>query len=179
MTRYAAFLRGVNLGKRTVKSADLKAAIETMGFTDAKTLIASGNVLFEAAESDPRRLREQLESGLEEAFEFRIGVVLRTLDDIRAMVAAAPFADADPDADCTFHVLIFAEPASETIAIEPVAGDYEAARVDADAIYFIAYRKPDGTYLGRSALADRLKPIEKNHVTTMRNWNTIEKAAAQ
>ena len=42
MTRYAAFLRGVNLGKRTVKSAELRAAFEELGFSDVKTLLASG-----------------------------------------------------------------------------------------------------------------------------------------
>jgi uncharacterized protein (DUF1697 family) len=174
-----AFLRGVNLGKRTVKSADLKAAVETLGFTQARTLIASGNVLFEAESTDRAELRSRLESGLEAAFGFRIGVVLRSLDEIGAMIASQPFAGADPDADCNFHVLMLAEPASEKIAIEPVAGDYEAARIDADAIYIIAYRKPDGTYLGRSALADRLKAIEKVHLTTTRNWNTIVRAASQ
>ena len=45
-------------------------------------------------------------------------------------------------------------------------------------LYSIGYKKPDGTYLGRSKLGDALKPIEKGHLVTMRNWNTIEKAAA-
>ena len=66
MTRYAAFLRGVNLGKRTVKSAELKAAFEAMGFGNVKTLLASGNVLFDAKSA--KGLREKIESGLEQAF---------------------------------------------------------------------------------------------------------------
>ncbi len=77
------------------------------------------------------------------------------------------------------HVLLFAEPVKTRLKVDPVAGDYEAARVDEDAIYFVVYRKDDGTYLGRSALGDALKPIEKGHLVTMRNWNTIEKAAAK
>ena len=47
MTRYLAFLRGVNLGKRQTKSADLKAVFESLGYAGVKTLITSGNVLFE------------------------------------------------------------------------------------------------------------------------------------
>jgi uncharacterized protein (DUF1697 family) len=62
MTRYAAFLRGVNLGKRTVKSAELKAAFEAMGFADVKTLLASGNVLFDARAS--KTLQQKIETGL-------------------------------------------------------------------------------------------------------------------
>ena len=104
--------------------------------------------------------------------------MLRSLDELKAMIASKPFAKVDPKADANFHVLLFSEPMKTTVKVAPVAGDYEAARVDADAIYFIAYKKPDGTYLGRSALGDALKPIEKGHLVTMRNWNTIEKAAA-
>ena len=62
MTRYAAFLRGVNLGKRTVKSAELKAAFETMGFENVKTLLASGNVLFDARAG--KGLQGKIEAGL-------------------------------------------------------------------------------------------------------------------
>lgn len=176
MTRYAAFLRGVNLGKRTVKSADLRAALEKLGLTEVRTLLASGNALFEAKESDRAKLRGRLETGLDAAFGFKVGVVLRTIEELDAMIASEPFARVDPKADCNFHVLLFAEPTADSLRIEPVAGDYEAARVDKDAIFFVAYKKPDGTYLGRSALGDRLKPIEKAHLTTMRNWNTILKA---
>lgn len=176
MTRYVAFLRGVNLGKRQTKSADLKAVFETLGYEGVKTLITSGNVLFETGAS--KGLKAKIETALEEHFGFKIGVVLRSLDALKAMIATKPFAKADPKADANYHVLLFAEPMKSKIAIAPVAGDYEAARIDDDAIFFIAYKKPDGTYLGRSALGDALKPIEKGHLVTMRNWNTIEKAAA-
>ena len=78
MTRYAAFLRGVNLGKRTVKSAELKAAFEAMGFENVKTLLASGNVLFDAKAS--KSLRAKIEAGLEKQFSFKVPIVLRTID---------------------------------------------------------------------------------------------------
>jgi uncharacterized protein (DUF1697 family) len=178
MTLYAAFLRGVNLGKRTVRSADLRAAFADMGFAGVRTLLASGNVLFETGAAETAKLRSTIEDGLEKAFGFKIGVVLRTLDELRAMVASTPFAKVDSSVDANFHVLMFAEAMSRKLEIAPVAGDYAAVRIDRDAIYFVAYKKPDGTYLGRSALTDALKPIEKAHLVTMRNWNTILKAVA-
>src|SRR5690606_6046012 len=67
MTRYAAFLRGVNLGKRTVKSAELKAAFEALGYENVKTLLASGNVLFDA--NGTKGLKEKIEAGLKEQFK--------------------------------------------------------------------------------------------------------------
>jgi len=44
--RYVALLAGINVGGRTIKMADLKALFESLGFTEVKTLLASGNVLF-------------------------------------------------------------------------------------------------------------------------------------
>ena len=176
MTRYLAFLRGVNLGKRQTKSADLKAVFESLGYEGVKTLITSGNVLFETGAS--KGLKAKIETALATHFGFEIGVVLRSLDELKAMIASKPFAKADPKADTNFHVLLFAEPMKTKLKIAPLAGDYEAARIDDDAIYFIVYKKPDGTYLGRSKLGDAMKPLEKGHLVTMRNWNTIEKAAA-
>ena len=173
MTAYAAFLRGVNLGKRQTKSADLKAVFEELGFTGVRTLIASGNVLFEANAS--KGLKGKIEAALKARFGFEIGVVLRSVDDIRAMIASKPFAKAK--GEVALHVLMFAEPMGKIPKLEDVAGDYEIARADADAIYFIVHKKPDGTFLGRSALGGPLEGLENGHLVTMRNWNTIQKAA--
>ena len=51
MTRYAAFLRGVNVGGVTLKMADVAAAFTAAGFTDVKTVLASGNVLLTSVSS--------------------------------------------------------------------------------------------------------------------------------
>ena len=87
MTRHAAFLRGVNLGRRTVKSAELKAAFEAMGLADVKTLLASGNVLFDAPSA--RGLKAKIEAGLKAAFGFEVGTVLRSLDELEAAIELA------------------------------------------------------------------------------------------
>ena len=52
MTRYVAFLRGINLGKRRVVMTDLKRAFEDAKFQNVATFIASGNVLFDSAVRD-------------------------------------------------------------------------------------------------------------------------------
>ena len=176
MTAYAAFLRGVNLGKRQTKSADLKAVFESLGYEGVRTLISSGNVLFETRSA--KGLQGTIEKALHKQFGFEIGVVLRSIDEIAAMIAKKPFATAK--GDVALHVLLFAEPMKTPLPkVEDVEGDYEIARLDADAIYFIVHKKPDGTYLGRSKLGDIDKALPKGHLVTMRNWNTIEKAVAK
>ena len=172
--RYAAFLRGVNLGKRTVRSAELKAAFEAMGFTDVKTLLASGNVLFDADSAKGHKGR--IEAGLKEAFGFEVPIVLRSLDELKAMVTANPFGR-EAGEDAQLHVLLLDRelPAGYTQA--GLAGDYEVARAAGGEIYYIIYRKDDGTYLGHSQLKVG-EGIAKGTVMTMRNWNTILKAIA-
>ena len=175
MTVYVAFLRGVNLGKRQTKSADLKAVLESLGYENVRTLISSGNVLFETKAS--KGLQKTIESALHEHFGFEIGVVLRSIDELEAMIATKPFAKAK--GDVALHVLLFAEPMKPLPKLAGVEGDYEIARLDPNAIYFIVHKKEDGTYLGRSKLGEIDKALPKGALVTMRNWNTIEKAAAK
>jgi uncharacterized protein (DUF1697 family) len=62
MPRYAAFLRGVS--PMNAKMPQLKAAFEAAGFTDVKTVLSSGNVVFTATRSTPATLERKAESGL-------------------------------------------------------------------------------------------------------------------
>jgi uncharacterized protein (DUF1697 family) len=92
MARYAAFLRGVNLGpNRRVSSADLKRALADMGFDDVGTFRASGNCVFSGASRSEAKLKAQVEQGLREAIGFEIVVFLRSADEVRAIAAFEPF----------------------------------------------------------------------------------------
>ena len=174
MTRYAAFLRGVNLGKRTVKSAELKAAFEELGFTEVKTLLASGNVLFDAKPS--KTLKDKIEAGLKGQFGFEVGTVLRSIDELSAMVKADPFGRQEGE-DAKLHVMLFDTPVPASLKPKGVAGDYDVAKAAERELYFVFYRKPDGTYSGNSSF-DIEKRLPKGTLVTMRNWNTILKAVA-
>ena len=51
LIKYAAFLRGINVGGHTIiKMGELRKVFESLGFWNVKTVLASGNVLFEAPE---------------------------------------------------------------------------------------------------------------------------------
>ena len=175
MTRYAAFLRGVNLGKRTVKSAELKVAFEAMGFADVKTLLASGNVLFDAK---PRKgLQGKIEAGLAAQFGFDVGAVLRSVDELKALVKADPFKGAIESAAQKLYVMLFAEPLPGGLTVKGVEGDYAVPRLDPRELYLVGYRKPDGTYSAGGLLLIE-KQLPKGRLVTTRNWNTILKAIA-
>lgn len=76
MTRYAAFLRGVNVGGVTLKMADVAAVFTAAGFTDVKTILASGNVLLNSS-SSADAVRVNAEAALRASFGYAAWV-LRT-----------------------------------------------------------------------------------------------------
>ena len=91
MTGYVALLRGVNLvGKSTLKMADLKAIAEELGLDRPRTFIASGNLLFASNEPE-EKLRRMLEERLQAHMGKDVRVMLRTADEMAAVVRANPF----------------------------------------------------------------------------------------
>jgi uncharacterized protein (DUF1697 family) len=174
-----AFLRGINLGKRQVKMAELRTCLEAAGFAEVTTAVASGNVRLRAA-GTADTIKDRLEAAIAAQFGFAVGVVLRSEAELTMMLAQHPFGRLDPAADLTRHVLLFdrALPAGVTLADRP--GHTEIVRVDAREIYIAGYRQPNGRYT--EGIADVLKPLYaqlgKGVLDTMRNWNTIEKMLA-
>jgi len=89
--QYLALLRGINVGgKNIVRMADLRAAVESMGFADVVTYIASGNVLFRAPRQRREALAARIESELTQGFDTELKVVLMTVAHLRGVVEDAP-----------------------------------------------------------------------------------------
>jgi uncharacterized protein (DUF1697 family) len=89
--KWAAMLRGINLGKRQLKSAELKAVVEAMGFTEVKTILASGNVVFEAGDAEPEALERDLHATLEKATGLKSEVFVRNRAELAELVENNPF----------------------------------------------------------------------------------------
>jgi uncharacterized protein (DUF1697 family) len=90
-TTWVALLRGINVGGRNrILMADLRACFEEHGYTDVRTYIQSGNVIFDAEEPDREALRGAIEATLAEAFDYAATVELRDLGEMRAAVDEAP-----------------------------------------------------------------------------------------
>jgi uncharacterized protein (DUF1697 family) len=92
MTTYAALLRGINVGgHRRVTMDRLGRAFESLGFQNVRTLLASGNVLFDTAATNRARLVARIEAGLKKTFGKETSVILRDLDELQALVDLNPF----------------------------------------------------------------------------------------
>jgi uncharacterized protein (DUF1697 family) len=146
MARLVALLRGINLGsKRRVAMADLRALLEELGYEDVRTVLASGNVVMTGPKA---KARQRLEAALAERFGMDIDVVIRTMDELRAVVKA--------------------KPQVERLAEEDFAPDKFAVR--RHEIYAWC---PDG--MQNSRLMKALGKPGLAGTATVRNWATVNK----
>jgi uncharacterized protein (DUF1697 family) len=90
MTRYAAFLRGVNVGGVNLKMADVAKALQDAGFTNVRTILASGNVVLESR-SEVNAVRTKAEKALRDAFGYDAWVLAYDLRAVAAISKAFPF----------------------------------------------------------------------------------------
>jgi uncharacterized protein (DUF1697 family) len=163
MTAYVALLRGVNLGRRQLKMEDLRKVAAGLGLEEPKTYIASGNLLFRTKKGEPV-LKAELEAAIAEHMGATVEVMIRTADELAAIVGANPFADEPPN----FVVAIFLDEA-------PPADSPKAAKnLDGERIALgkreIYVHYPRGQ--GQSRLA-----IPAAAHGTARNMNTAAKLA--
>jgi uncharacterized protein (DUF1697 family) len=165
--RQIALLRGVNVGgNKRVEMARLRALLEELGYTDVRTYVNSGNVVF----SGPRRSEKQLEAAIAETFGFDVPVVLRSRDELAAIVQANPLRDVASDP--SKHLVVFcAAEASTDLDPEDFAPD--TFRVRGREVYLWA---PGG--ISTSELAKQLATKSIGDKSTARNWRTVEKLLA-
>lgn len=91
MTTCIALLRGINVGKaKRIAMADLRALVAGLGFTNVRTLLNSGNVVFEAPRASSAKLAATISQAIESTFGFPVRVVVLTSDELDAVVAANP-----------------------------------------------------------------------------------------
>jgi uncharacterized protein (DUF1697 family) len=91
MARYAALLRGINVGGKTkVPMADLRAELEKLGFSGVRTHLNSGNALF-TSDLMEAVLEPAIEVALEARFGFHIPVLVRSREELRSALEGLPF----------------------------------------------------------------------------------------
>lgn len=169
-----ALLRAINVGGKTkLTMAELKAVFEALGYTGVRTLLQTGNVIFQG-EGDDAAVEAGVEAALAEHAGLVTEVLVRTADEWRAIVAANPFPDAarvDPS-----HLVVMplkAEPAPQALdSLRQAIKGREEVEVRGRCAYLVY---PDG--IGTSKLT--IKVIESRFGTkgTGRNWNTVLKLA--
>ncbi|WP_269929475.1 DUF1697 domain-containing protein [Aminobacter sp. HY435] len=172
MTTYVALLYSIVLGPgRRVVMSGLRDMASDLGLTNPRTLVATGNLVFEADSSVPE-LERLLEASFAQQFGKHVDIIVRDAAGWRKLVAANPFPD---EAECEpdqVAVRVMREPVAPDV-IERlrsyVAPDEKLAAVDGD-IWFYFSRS-----VGTSRLLGALTPKRSGGVGTSRNWNTVRR----
>jgi uncharacterized protein (DUF1697 family) len=172
--RWAALLKGVNVGgNRKLPMAELRTLVEGLGYGNAKTLLASGNIVFDAP-GTADAIIAKLEAALA-GHGCKTDVLLRDLAEIDAVIAANPFPEAA--ADHPSHLLVvFHRDSFPAGLIDKVAEIYTGPeRLHAEGReLFIDY--PEN--IGESKLDRALVKLKFPALATARNWNTVGKLRA-
>jgi uncharacterized protein (DUF1697 family) len=162
MPTFIALLRAVNVGGTgTLPMTELKSMCESAGFTSVRTYIASGNVVFDSAQTAPK-VKAALEALLLQYAGKPVLVLVRSAAELAEVLAANPFAQAAPNRT----VAIFLDQAPPADTLEQLGGRKDEEVVLGTREIYVHY----GEGMGQSKLK-----IRAASAGTARNFNTIAK----
>jgi uncharacterized protein (DUF1697 family) len=169
VTRYVALLRGINVGgKNLIGMPALKAWFEAEGFTDVVTYIQSGNVIFSSKEKHAP-LVARIETELSKAFAYIPTIVLRSRQQLNAVVREAPPGFGARPTDYRYDVIFLRDPLSSSEALMSVSVKDGVDRVFAGR--GVLYHSRLIKRAAQSHLS-RLVSMPVYKRMTIRNWNT-------
>ncbi len=168
--RYAALLRGINVGgNKKVPMAGLREVMAELGWQDVRTYVNSGNAVFGAGRRDTGELAAELEAAIAARFGFTVSCLVRTSGELRAAVDACPYPAADIDPAKLLVLFLGRAPdRGRLAAVDAAAYAPDEFRVGERELYCWF---PDG--MGRSKLPGALETACRGTTVTGRNWRTV------
>ncbi len=173
MATVISLLRGVNVGgHRNLKMDVLREVYESLGFEDVRTYVQSGNVVFRTKGNKLMGLASRIEYAIENAFGFRPDVILRSCEEMKAVLGRNPFEGREGVEPNKLQVMFLAgEPCEDGVTkILGMKTDPEEVRVCGRELYIYFPHGMGKTKLPLVAMGKALKTPG-----TCRNWNTVVK----
>lgn len=171
MSTHIALLRGINVGgNRLIKMEALKALFINQGFTDVKTYIQSGNVIFNGKILDINLSTIKLEQAIQTAFGFEVPLIIKTSQQWQTIIQQNPFVQEHGVDENNLHVTLLSNkptPASlKKLPLSPLNGD--AYSLIDETIYLNCQNPYHQTKLS-NAFFEKTLGVK----ATTRNWKTI------
>ncbi|BCG80455.1 DUF1697 domain-containing protein [Mesorhizobium sp. 113-3-3] len=174
MQTYVALLYSIILGEgRRVVMADLKAMAEGLGLRNVRTLVATGNLVFEARTTDSGKLEQRLETAFEKTFGRHVDIIVRSAEEWLKLAAGNPFPGDSAEAGDQVAVRVMRKPApvEGVAALQAYAAEDEKVLPFAGDIWVVFSRERPSSRLLAAMNHKRLG------IGTSRNWNTVRKLA--
>jgi len=177
MTRYIAFLRGINVGGHRIKMPRLREVFEELEFEDVSTFIASGNVVFSSGSGDVEELRKKIEAQLADRLGYEVPTFIRSPAELDAVVAHTQTQASKDDSGTSTYVIFLQKPAS--VDLRSKFRDLKNEMDDFDVTGREVYWHIQGK-LTDSPLFDRgFEKSTRGVPNTMRNMTTVRRLAAK
>jgi uncharacterized protein (DUF1697 family) len=172
MTTYVAMLRGINVsGRNTLAMEDLRALVTAAGGRDVRTYIQSGNAVFDSRRSSSA-IVTALRRGLEGVLGSGVLVLVRTKEELDAVIDTNPFVHRGEDPK-VLHVTFMGEaPGADAVAGALTRSDADEFRVIGREVYLFC---PNG--YGKTKLTNTFFEKRLGSEATTRNWTTVTKLA--
>jgi uncharacterized protein (DUF1697 family) len=105
MPRFIAFLRGINVGGRSVKKEKLQETFSSLGFENVSTFKQSGNVIFETNAEGIHELEERIMAKLQTVLDYSVPVFLRSTEQLKSVVKMESFKG--QNSECSSFLVTF------------------------------------------------------------------------
>lgn len=170
--RYVALLRAVNVGERKVTMKELRETAEKAGYENCRTLIASGNLVFDAKKATEAKIASSLEAVISKTFGINSEVMVRDPNQWTAILKANPFPKKARD-DPAHLVCVVCRGKPEASVIEAYLEKFRAKHDKGEQLSIVG-REIYIDY-GDSIGESKLILPKSSALGTARNWNTILK----
>jgi uncharacterized protein (DUF1697 family) len=174
METFISILRGINVsGQKKILMTDLKALYENLKFTDVKTYIQSGNVIFKSNEKlSDLEFAKKIESKIYKNYDFQVPVIIRRIDEMKHIISANPFLKEENIDVKKLHITFLSEiPDKENVeSIEKIDFSPDKFVIRGKEIYLYIPNSYAETKLSNNFFEKKLKVK-----ATTRNWNTVNK----
>lgn len=171
MPTYIALLRGVNVsGQKIIKMERLRASFETLGFSDVKTYVQSGNVVFKTTKTSVTALAEKIAGQILADFGFSVSVIVRTPAELGEVLKQNPHVKDAGGEEKKLYVTFLSGPAPKgaEALLKPLAAKTERFSVCGREIYLHC---PDG--YGNTKFSNNAIEKKLSLDATTRNWRTV------
>jgi uncharacterized protein (DUF1697 family) len=174
MTRYVAFLRAVNVGKRRVDMATARKQLESLKYTEVASFVNSGNLIFTASGKSASH-QKAIRAALEDTFGFEVTTFVRTATQVQKLGTDKPFGAIKKGH--THFVLMTLNPltAAETKAVEAMSNERDTVVKRGRDIHWLIRERSIETSLGPK----EWKKALPDNPTTARNVTMIERLVAK
>jgi uncharacterized protein (DUF1697 family) len=173
MPIYIAMLRGINIGPhKRMKMEKLRTSCESLGLSNVKTYIQSGNVIFRAGKLSSGALSKNLGECIVRDFGFSADVISRTRDEMKRIIEDNPFTKERGMDGSKLHVVFLPQATTPTALkkLQELTLAPDRALPSGSEIYFYFPNGVSGSSLWKHPL-DKVLSV----AGTMRNWKTVNK----